>query len=431
MKKFFACFIFTLLFAFALSASNFDTANFDASNFDTANFDAAVLHGSSVVLLDAATGTVLFQKNPNELIPPASLTKIMTMHLALVEAKRRSYSIDEKFDVPPESYWRNQPPRSSLMYLDEGQRVSLRELLLGLSIPSGNDAAVAVALRFAPTVDEFAAMMNTEARRFGLDVTYFVEPSGVDERNITSALEFARLCQEYLRLHPEALKDYHTAEEMTYPKPENMPEHLRYSTPFRVHRNHVGLLGYDGRPRYPGADGLKTGYIDESGYNIAATAERDGTRLIAVILGVPANVGAYWGPRFREADAAALFDWGFASYKTIRFPLPAFADAKIWKGKKGKIKVRAEVAMELAAEDAVAAALTVPKLRGDDLTFSVEMIKNLIAPIPAGTVAGQWIINDSSGELAKINLLTRDDVPRGNALKRAWDAIVMFFMGIK
>jgi D-alanyl-D-alanine carboxypeptidase (penicillin-binding protein 5/6) len=150
---------------------------------------------------------------------------------------------------------------------------------------------------------------------------------------------------------------------------------------------------------------------------------------------VPKNSGAYWGPRFREADAAALFDWGFASYKTIRFPLPVFADAKIWKGKQSRASVIAQVATELSptalATPTAIGALTIAKSRGIDLNFRIEMIKNLTAPVPAGTVAGEWIIQDNGGILSRIPLITTEDVPRGNILKRAFDSIIMFFRGIK
>ncbi|MDR2259084.1 MAG: serine hydrolase, partial [Treponema sp.] len=159
----------------------------------------------SAVLMDAATGTVLYVKNPDEEIPPASLTKLMTMHIVFEEAAARNISLDKVLSPPRESWAVNQPPRSSLMFLAAGQRTSIRELLLGLAVPSGNDAAVAAALTFAPTVRDFTALMNREARRLGLAKTRFVEPSGISEYNATTAAEFARFCREYIRLHPESL----------------------------------------------------------------------------------------------------------------------------------------------------------------------------------------------------------------------------------
>jgi D-alanyl-D-alanine carboxypeptidase (penicillin-binding protein 5/6) len=395
---------------------------------DAQQDDDFTLNAASAVLIDAATGVVLFEKNPDEPISPASLTKLMTMHLALHEAVRRGISLDERVEVPEESWWRNQPPRSSLMFLEEGQKASLRELLLGLSIPSGNDAAVAVALRFAPTVDDFAALMNKEARDFGLTQTTFVEPSGIDENNMTTALEFAKLSREYLRLNPGVIRDYHTVEEFVYPTSENMPDELRHSPPKRTHRNHVGLLGYDNRPPYPGADGLKTGYIDEAGYNLAATAEREGTRFIAVILGVPANSGAYWGPRLRENDAAALFDRAFANYKTLHIEYPAIAPARVWKGKHSTIDVLPVIPNQ---DSRTLGAFTVSITRGENVYYEIEMIKGLTAPLPEGSNAGSLILSDDAGEIARVPLLTASPVEQAHIFKRIWDAIVMFFSGIK
>jgi D-alanyl-D-alanine carboxypeptidase (penicillin-binding protein 5/6) len=390
--------------------------------------DDLTLNAASAVLIDAATGTLLFSKNPDEPISPASLTKLMTMHLALAEADRRGMSLDERLDVPQEAWWRNQPPRSSLMYLEEGQRVSLRELLLGLSIPSGNDAAVAVALRFSPTVDDFVALMNTEARSFGLTETTFVEPSGIDENNMTTAFEFAALCREYLRLHPRVLRDFHTVEELVYPTSENMPDALRNSPPKRTHRNHVGLLGYDNRPPYPGADGLKTGYIDEAGYNLAATAERDGTRFIAVLLGVPASSGAYWGPRFRERDAVTLFDWAFSNYKTLHIEYPAIAPVKVWKGKRNSVDL---LPVPGGQDSFVQGAFTVSAGRGENIRYEIEMLKGLTAPLPQGSTGGTLILYDDAGEIARVPLLTEVPVEKANIFKRIWDAVAMFFSGIK
>ncbi|MDR2747680.1 MAG: serine hydrolase, partial [Treponema sp.] len=122
----------------------------------------------AALLLDAETGTVLYEKNADEPIPPASLTKLMTAHIALRETAAGRISLDERMQPPRESWAVNQPPRSSLMFLAAGQQVSLRELLLGMAVPSGNDAAVAVALRLAPSVADFVEMMNREAQNLGL-----------------------------------------------------------------------------------------------------------------------------------------------------------------------------------------------------------------------------------------------------------------------
>jgi D-alanyl-D-alanine carboxypeptidase (penicillin-binding protein 5/6) len=359
--------------------------------------------------MDAATGAVLYEKNADEEIPPASLAKLMTMHIALREVKAGRASLDEIVPLPRESWAVNQPPRSSLMFLAPGQRVSLRELLLGLAIPSGNDAAVAAALRFAPTVAGFVEEMNREAERLGLVRTRFVEPSGISEYNLTTAREFAAFCRIYLTLHPETLGDYHSAAEFAYPKEANVAEAFRNRPGTIVQYNHNNLL-----KDFPGTDGLKTGYIDEAGYNIALTAERRGTRLIAVILGGPAVRG---GDRIRDEDGRKLLEWGFRNYKTIRPVIEPLEPVRVWKGKINQTDLVPALALEFTA----------PANRGADLRGEAELDSPLIAPLPAGSAAGTFILYDNFGELRRVPLLTVQAVEQGGFFKRLWDSIRLFF----
>jgi D-alanyl-D-alanine carboxypeptidase (penicillin-binding protein 5/6) len=397
-----------VLFAFPGAAILFaQTGRGTAVGFDGS------LYAASAVVMDAATGAVLFEKDPHREIPPASLTKLMTMHLALNEALSGTVSLDDVVDLPPETWGRNQPPRSSMMFLDQGQIVTLHELLLGMAIPSGNDAAVAVALHLAPTVEDFAALMNAEARRLGLSLTYFVEPSGISEYNKTTALDFARFCREYLRLHPEAIKNYHTVPEFAYPKDENLPAHQR-GRPGKtiIQPNHIPLLG-----EFDGADGLKTGYIDEAGYNAAVTANRDGTRFIAVVLGVPMELGAYWGARARTDDCRKLLEWAYANYKTLYPPVPDIPKARVWKGKQKYASLK-------PAEDT---ATTVSIGRGFNPRWEIELVAPVVAPIAEGAETGKLRLYDESGLLREIPLTAAEEVERGGFLRRLWDSIMLLF----
>jgi D-alanyl-D-alanine carboxypeptidase (penicillin-binding protein 5/6) len=367
----------------------------------------------SVALIDAATGTALYVKNPDLVIPPASLTKLMTMHIVFREAAAGGISLDEPISPPRESWAVNQPPRSSLMFLAAGQRTSLRELLLGLAVPSGNDAAVAVALRFAPTVRDFTAKMNGEARRLGLLQTRFVEPSGISEENLTTAGDFVRFCREYIRLHPESLKIFHSVPDFAYPKAENLGEAFRDNPQTIVQSNRNALL-----KTFPGVDGLKTGYIDEAGYNIALTAEREGTRFILVILGAPAHPG---GDRIRDADGEKILSWAFDTFKTIRPVLGDPEPVRLWKGKKNWLR-------PIPAEPPE---FTAPLGRGNSLWLSTELLDPLIAPIPSGYPLGNLIISDERGELRRIPLLAAENHERGGFFKRLWDSLRLFFRRAK
>jgi D-alanyl-D-alanine carboxypeptidase (penicillin-binding protein 5/6) len=363
----------------------------------------------AAALLDAETGTVLYAKNPDEPIPPASLAKLMTAHIALREAAAGRTSLDEAFQPPRESWAVNQPPRSSLMFLAAGQRVSLRELLLGLAVPSGNDAAVAVALRFAPTAAEFAAMMNREAENLGLLNTYFVEPSGISENNMTTAGEFARFCRIYLSLYPETLEEFHSVLEFAYPKVENVAERYRERPGTIVQYNHNSLL-----KDFPGTDGLKTGYIDEAGYNIALTARREGTRFILVLLGAPAVWG---GDRMRDDDGRRLLSWAFDQYRTIRPLIGDLEPVPLWKGKQKEVRLNIAETLDF----------TGPRDRGQQLYLSTELIDPLIAPLRAGENVGTLVLSDDLGELRRISLLAAEEYPLGGFFRRLWDSLRLFF----
>ncbi|MDR3138974.1 MAG: D-alanyl-D-alanine carboxypeptidase [Treponema sp.] len=372
--------------------------------------EAPILESRAGVLMDAATGTLLYVKNGDEEIPPASLTKLMTIHIALQEIAAGRAALEEIVPLSRESWAINQPPRSSLMFLAAGQRVSLGELLLGLAIPSGNDAAVAVALRFAPRVEEFVGLMNREAREMGLFQTRFVEPSGISEENITTAREFAYFCREYLRLHPESLKNLHSVREFAYPKVSNVGEAYRNRPGTILQSNHNTLLAEG----FEGVDGLKTGYIDEAGYNIALTAERRGTRFIAVILGAPA---AYRGDRIRDEDGRRLLTWGFDHFKTLRPELGELPAARIWKGQGDYVPI-------LPGESLV---FTAPAERGASLRWETEIVEPLTAPLPAGSPVGELILFDQRGELRRFSLITGETMEAGGGLKQLWDSIQLFF----
>jgi D-alanyl-D-alanine carboxypeptidase (penicillin-binding protein 5/6) len=377
--------------------------------------DAPVLSAQAAVLLDAATGTLLYNKNGDDSIPPASLTKLMTLHIALSEVAAGRAEPDEIVPLSRESWAINQPPRSSLMFLAAGQTVTLRELLLGLAIPSGNDAAVAVALRFAPSVDEFVDRMNQEARRMGMKETSFVEPSGISEYNLTTALEFARFCREYLRFHPETLAELHSVREFAYPKVENVGERYRDRPGTIVQSNHNTLL-IEG---FEGVDGVKTGYIDEAGYNIALTAERQGTRLIAIVLGASST-------RTRDDDGRRLLTWGFEHFKTLRPVTPPLEPVPVWKGKTDTVKL-IPVEGEETGDNRFAVEFTAFTDRSEGLRWETIVDDPLIAPLPAGTAVGDMVLYDDAGELRRITLVTAETVEPGGFFKRLWHSIGLFF----
>ena len=373
---------------------------------------APEIESRAAVLIDAETGMVLYAKNPGEEIPPASLAKLMTIHLVLKEIDAGRASLDEIVSVGRESWASNQPPNSSLMFLAPGQTVTLREILLGLAVSSGNDAAVAAALRVAPSVQDFATTMTAEARRMGLAKTSFVEPSGISEDNLTTAAEYASFCREYIRLRPSVLAEFHSVREFAYPKAANVSEAFRDRPNTITQANRNNLLR-----TFPGVDGLKTGYIDEAGYNIALTAERNNTRFIAIILGAPAGPG---GDRIRDRDGERLLSWAFANFKTVRpaVDIDEIQPARLWKGKEKTVAL-------LPAEPLN---FTSPAERASPIRWSVITDDPLIAPLPAQYPVGWLVFSDDEGEVHRLRLLTAKAYPQGNIFKRIWHSIRLFFM---
>ncbi len=367
----------------------------------------------SAIMIDAATQDVLYEKDADIPIPPASLTKLMTIHLAYDAIAEGRYSLDDYIPILKEDCYPELPYRSSLMFLGGGMRVTLGELLVGLAIPSGNDAAFAVARALSGSIEDFAEDMNAEARSMGLSKTRFVEPSGLSERNMTTAREFAEFCRQYVQLHPEALRDLHSRWSLSFPLLKNMQP--GYTGPERpVYQENRNTLVRD----YPGCDGLKTGYIDESGYNIALTAHRSGTRLIAVILG-GYGVSTAEGSKTRADNGSRLLDYGFNSFVTVRPDIGALPSVRVWKGK------TSFVTATLKAE----AAATVHKADESRLRFFVQADEDVIAPVIAGQALGEVVFSIDGRVIKRIPLVSASDVPRGNIFKRAWHSIILFFRG--
>lgn len=368
----------------------------------------------SALIMDVNTGVVLYEKNADLEIPPASLTKLMTIHLALKDVAAGRVSLDDLVDLPRQTWAVNQSPGSSLMFLGPGQRVTLRELILGMAVASGNDAAVATALHLAPTVKDFVLRMNAEAQSMGLVKTHFADPAGISALNSTTAREYALFCQQYLKLHPEALAQYHSVREFSYPKPENLPESYRNRPGTITQRNRNLLLD-----TIEGVDGLKTGFINESGYNIALTAQRNGTRFLAVLLGGPGS-GSAQGGRFRAQDGENLLTWGFENFKTLKPELPSLGPVRVYKGDKAELNV---VSAESLAK-------TVRLDRGTNLRYKIEYPATLIAPIPKGTRVGELIISDDKGELERLTLQANETVQRGNIFVQIIDSLKLLYHSI-
>ena len=365
----------------------------------------------SAILIDASNGCILYQKKADEVIPPASMTKLFCMYVVEEEVAAGKLSYDDFIPLPPESWACNMPPHSSLMFLGEGQRVTLEELLLGLSICSGNDAAYALAYTICGNMEAFVERMNKIAVSLNLPNTWFEESSGYSENNRTTASEMAAFSRSYLLNHPDSLKRYHSVRDFTYPKEQNLapgdvPAAQDFSQGLPKHitmpiyqKNTNPLLG-----KLQGADGLKTGYIDESGYNLSLTAERNGTRFISVTMrGQGTNTAE--GQAGRVHDGTELMEWAFANFFDYQIP----AEYKSIFVKSFFIK-----GMGFNLLPAWDEAVTIPFIKGESLDQCRELVKvtsilprhsELIKKHEAGQPLGLLIISVGDSELCRIPLV--------------------------
>ena len=388
---------------FAVFAAGFaSTASAQAIRFDVPA--PPVVDAKAVAVIDMANGDMLYEQNADMVIPPASLTKIMTMMLALDDVDSGRVSLADRIEITHDDA--TLPYRSSLMYLEEGMHVPFDDLLRGMAVVSGNDAALTVARVLSGSVTAFADRMNARAAELGMTATRFVEPSGLSELNVSSARDLARLARAYLLRHPGALEAYHSRTSMEFPRADVMPDGARLPAKKILLRNRNDLLF-----KYPGCDGLKTGYIDESGYNLIATAEKHGSRFIVVTLGGTS------GPAARDRAGASMLDWAFGAWQTVRPAVPDVPKVRLWGGAQERVQ-------PIPATDI---AFTVPVNLVSGITARVELDGEAQAPLRAGARLGRIVYTSGDHVVRRIDLLAPEDVPLGNIFIRMRDAIERFF----
>lgn len=365
-------------------------------------------------LVDFNSGRVLFAQNPDEPIPPASLTKLMTLYLAYEALQEGRIRRDDPVPISRRAWAQNpELAGSSLMWLEPGQQVTVGEIMLGIAVPSGNDASNALAEKLGGSVENFVAQMNAKAREMGLEQTRFVDPHGLSPENQITAREAAELALRYIRDFPEALTELHSVKEFSYPKPHNLTadQAARGEQPI-TQQNRNRLLW-----SFAGADGLKTGFVDEAGYNLIATAKRGEMRLVAVLLGTESE-------DVREVQMTNLLNWGFQNWTSLRLfpPDKVMGQVRVWKGARDQVEVVPERPLWVV----------VP--RGDETklveTVSLREAEPVIAPVEKGQVLGEVISVLGDQEVGRVNLVAREAVAPGGFFKRLWDSIRLFVAGL-
>lgn len=338
----------------------------------------------SAVLIDLEHDAPLYERNADTRRAAASLTKLVTMYVILDELDRGGISLEDRVFPDPRADWREMPPGSSLMFLREGEAVTWHELLLGLSVASGNDAAYAAAYELSGSIDSFADRMNDAVAKAGVEQLHFTEPSGIAADNEIRAGAFAEFARHYVERFPEAVAEYHGRESVTI-----ADENVEF-------RNRNQLVS-----DYVGADGLKTGYIPASGYNIVATAERDGRRLVSVLLGVEGDSHTEGGRR-RESEAAELLDYGFDSFEYAELE-PRNAP-KVRVPGAGPVRTRVPPVRIIASS------------AGDELHAELNLASELRGPFEAGDTIGYVDVIRGDRRISWQPVYAAEDASVGNGI---------------
>lgn len=348
-----------------------------------------VLTAKAWLLLDATSGQVLGASNADQRIEPASLTKVMTAYVVFQALKAREITLDQQVLVSARAW--KVAPGSSKMFLEPGTRVSVRDLLTGLLVQSGNDAAIALAEAVSGSVEAFVQRMNEQAAALGLHATHFASPHGLpDPQTYSTARELAILAARYQRDFPES-RAYDTIRQFTYNK--------------ITQSNRNRLLWLD-----PTVDGLKTGHTESAGYCIVVSAQRPAgplqRRLISVVIGTASD-------KLRTQESRMLLEWGYRAFDTVRLYAQgeAAGSAEVWKGASDAVKTG-------YASDVY---LTVPA--GARIDRQVRQADTLVAPLAAGDRIGTVQVSVDGKPAVQVPLVALEPVAQAGIAGRAWDTV--------
>lgn len=340
------------------------------------------------LLMDATTGQILAETAADERLEPASLTKIMTAYVVFGELAKGNIRLDETLTVSEQAF--KQP--GSRMFIERNKPVSIDELLHGLIIQSGNDAAAALAERIGGSEAGFAELMNREAARLGMKGSHFVNASGLpDPQHYVTARDLALLTRALIHDFPHHYPIY---SQRSY-------EYNKIKQP-----NRNGLLNRDAS-----VDGVKTGHTEAAGYCLVSSAKRGDTRLISVLMGAKTA-------KQRENESLALLNYGFQFFETQQLALAdkALAEVRVWMGKASKLSLG--LAQDLA--------LTLPKgSPRPELRQSIQ--EPIRAPITKGQPLGELKLMQGEQVLATAPLLAMEEVQEAGFFGRLIDRIRLWF----
>ena len=335
--------------------------------------------GKSALLMDVATGTVLYEKNADEALAPASVTKVMTMLLIMEAVDSGKIRMEDTVTASEAAASKG----GSQIFLKVGETMSVADMLKSIAVSSANDCACAMAEHIAGSESAFVEMMNTRAKELGMQDTHFVNCTGLDDdpeaaSHLTCARDIGIMSRELMKHHPD-IKKFTTIWMDT------------------VRNGTFGLSNTNKLIRfYPGATGLKTGFTSGAGYCLSATAEREGMELIAVVMGCSTS-------QERTAACKAMLDYGFANFALVSPDLTELSTS---------------VPVKLGKETGISAVLgaetemLVEKGKKSEVTTEVALAESVTAPVSKGQNLGTMTVKAGDQVLAEVPLVAAEDVPR-------------------
>ena len=349
---------------------------------DAPNVDAA-----AYVIMDADSMKMIASKNMDVHLPPASLTKLMTLYVVSNALKSGQIHLDDKVRISKKAWQTG----GSRMFVKVGTLVTVQDLLKGVIVDSGNDACVALAEYVAGTEDAFVSLMNQQAQRLGMTNSHFTDCNGLPHPDhYASAHDFAILARHLIYDFPDYYAWY-------------SQKTFEYNGITQNNRNRLLWL-------YPAADGLKTGHTDSAGYCLVGSAKQDGMRLISVVMGAPSD-------NARAEDSISLLTYGFRFYKTYKLYTAGetIASVRIWKGQDKHVPIG-------VSENVY---ITLPLGQYDKLQALTVLQSPLHAPVTKGAVLGKLNITLDNKPMTDFPLVALQDDPKGNIWSQMLDTVSM------
>jgi D-alanyl-D-alanine carboxypeptidase (penicillin-binding protein 5/6) len=369
-----------------------------------AAIDAPVYDSGAPVafMIDLSSGKVLYARDADKEIAPASMAKMMTTHVAFRLIQQGKLKLDQKFTVRPETWKRwHGPAAGSTMFLSVNEEVTVENLLHGIVTLSGNDACVVLAEGIAGTEPAFVQMMNEEARRLGLTHSRFGNSNGWPDEGVTkvTARDLAKIARATVEETPDLYRKFYATTSFTWGRT------MGGAAITQGNRNPI--LG-----KVAGADGLKTGHTQEAGFGFTGSAEQNGRRLIMVVAGLPSYNG-------RIEESVRFMDWGFKAWRSV----PLF--------RKGSQVETAEVQGGSARSVALVApknlAVTLPITASDNVKVSVVYNGPIKAPIAKGQEIARLQVRTADGDVQAMPLVAAEDVAAVGFFGRLWNGLVSLF----